>query len=732
VVNIASRIKGITVEIGGETTGLEAALSDVMKSSNKMAAELRDVEKLLKFDPENIELLRQKQELLTAQIGNTEQKLQQLKDAQEQVNSAFEAGEMTPEAYRAFNREIQATEGYLANLQGKLEALDDTNAPEKAADDIEEIEKEANKATAALGALGRGAGTAAKGLTAMAAAGAAGIGALVGETSELSMILARLRFNAANEGFNTSGVEEGFKKITAVSGDAGAATEAMANLMQTGFSDNQLAQAVDLVNGAYLRFSDTLSTEGVADGIQETFGTGVAAGSFAELLERAGVNLDTFNAGLATASKNGTETDYVLQAMSDIGLAGTAAAFAKANPEIFAQQEAMVNLQMTLSALGVALTPLVTIVTNFLAKIAEWTVANVDLTGSFESIATGIVALLPSLFSSGLKLISTVVQAIVENLPMIISTGMQILMTLITGIIQMLPTLVNQINTLLPLISQILQQNLPMIIKAGIQLLIALIKGIISILPQLIRLAIDLIVIISEELLKHLPEIIDAGVELIFALIDGIVDCIPELSNAIFFKVIPAIFKALKEVKLNKIGENIMQGLINGIKNMAENVYRAAKDVANGIGKKIASILELGSPSRVMIDMGKDTGKGLAIGLDNSINKIQQAAGNMGNSVVDALVGMLGGGDVVQKYFQAIQEDGDWLNDWLTHMPKDVANLAKQIGFILSPELEGTNVSTPTGKNMNMNVTINSPKQLNAREANVVWNQTMKKMQLQW
>ena len=732
MVNIASRIKGITVEIGGETTGLEAALSDVMKSSNKMAAELRDVEKLLKFDPENIELLRQKQELLTAQIGNTEQKLQQLKDAQEQVNSAFEAGEMTPEAYRAFNREIQATEGYLANLQGKLEALDDTNAPEKAADDIEEIEKEANKATAALGALGRGAGTAAKGLTAMAAAGAAGIGALVGETSELSMILARLRFNAANEGFNTSGVEEGFKKITAVSGDAGAATEAMANLMQTGFSDNQLAQAVDLVNGAYLRFSDTLSTEGVADGIQETFGTGVAAGSFAELLERAGVNLDTFNAGLATASKNGTETDYVLQAMSDIGLAGTAEAFAKANPEIMAQQEAMVNLQMALSALGVALTPLVTIVTNFLAKIAEWTVANVDLTGSFESIATGIVALLPSLFSSGLKLISTVVQAIVENLPMIISTGMQILMTLITGIIQMLPTLVNQINTLLPLISQILQQNLPMIIKAGIQLLIALIKGIISILPQLIRLAIDLIVIISEELLKHLPEIIDAGVELIFALIDGIVDCIPELSNAIFFKVIPAIFKALKEVKLNKIGENIMQGLINGIKNMAENVYRAAKDVANGIGKKIASILELGSPSRVMIDMGKDTGKGLAIGLDNSINKIQQAAGNMGNSVVDALVGMLGGGDVVQKYFQAIQEDGDWLNDWLTHMPKDVANLAKQIGFILSPELEGTNVSTPTGKNMNMNVTINSPKQLNAREANVVWNQTMKKMQLQW
>ena len=127
--------------------------------------------------------------------------------------------------------------------------------------------------------------------------------------------------------------------------------------------------------------------------------------------------------------------------------------------------------------------------------------------------------------------------------------------------------------------------------------------------------------------------------------------------------------------------------------------------------------------------MGEDTGKGMEIGLQRSINSISQAAASMGSSIVDSLTGFLGGGDVVSKYFEAIREDGDWLNDWLTHMPKDVANLAKQIGFVIAPQLEGYKDS---GNSSVMNVNMTVPKALNAREANMVWNRTMKKMQLQW
>ena len=89
---MASRIKGITVEIGGDTNGLERALSDVNNSIKKTRSQLRDVNNLLKLDPSNTVLLAQKQELLQSAIGDTEQKLQALEQAQEEVTKAFEAG----------------------------------------------------------------------------------------------------------------------------------------------------------------------------------------------------------------------------------------------------------------------------------------------------------------------------------------------------------------------------------------------------------------------------------------------------------------------------------------------------------------------------------------------------------------------------------------------------------------------------------------------------------------
>lgn len=80
---MAGRIKGITIEIGGETTGLQNALKDVNKRSNDLTKELKDVERLLKFNPGNVEALAQKQQLLTQQIENTIQKLDKLKAAEQ-------------------------------------------------------------------------------------------------------------------------------------------------------------------------------------------------------------------------------------------------------------------------------------------------------------------------------------------------------------------------------------------------------------------------------------------------------------------------------------------------------------------------------------------------------------------------------------------------------------------------------------------------------------------------
>ena len=116
-------IKGITIEIGGDTTGLTEALKDVNKESKKIQNELKEVEKALKLDPGNTELLRQKQELLTQSIQQTSQKLDTLRTAQQQVQQQFERGQINAEQYRAFNRELTQTEAALRGFEGQLNSM---------------------------------------------------------------------------------------------------------------------------------------------------------------------------------------------------------------------------------------------------------------------------------------------------------------------------------------------------------------------------------------------------------------------------------------------------------------------------------------------------------------------------------------------------------------------------------------------------------------------------------
>lgn len=117
---MAGRIKGITIEINGDTKGLDKALSSVNSSANKTQSELRDVNKLLKLDPGNTELIAQKQKLLAQAITQTGDKLKTLKDAQAQVDAQFAKGDIGEEQYRAFQREIASTEASLKGYKSQL------------------------------------------------------------------------------------------------------------------------------------------------------------------------------------------------------------------------------------------------------------------------------------------------------------------------------------------------------------------------------------------------------------------------------------------------------------------------------------------------------------------------------------------------------------------------------------------------------------------------------------
>ena len=114
---MANRIKGITVEIGGDTTGLDKALKSVTTSIKSTQSALKDVNRLLKLDPSNTELLAQKQKLLKDAIGATKEKLDALKVAQEQAKQQLENGELGQDKYDALQREIIEAEEELRRLQ---------------------------------------------------------------------------------------------------------------------------------------------------------------------------------------------------------------------------------------------------------------------------------------------------------------------------------------------------------------------------------------------------------------------------------------------------------------------------------------------------------------------------------------------------------------------------------------------------------------------------------------
>ncbi len=114
---MASRIQGITVEIGGDTTKLQTALKGLNGEIKSTQTQLKDVEKLLKMDPGNTELLAQKEKLLAQAVDETKQKLESLKTAAEQANTALANGDISQEQYDALQREIVETEQNLRSLE---------------------------------------------------------------------------------------------------------------------------------------------------------------------------------------------------------------------------------------------------------------------------------------------------------------------------------------------------------------------------------------------------------------------------------------------------------------------------------------------------------------------------------------------------------------------------------------------------------------------------------------
>ena len=317
---MAGRIKGITVEIGGDTTGLEKALKGVNSAIKTTQSELKDVERLLKLDPSNTELLTQKQKLLKDAISSTSEKLETLKEAQKQAKEQLERGELGQDKYDALQREIVETEQELKRLQEQAATTSVTlekiaaagDKFEKAGDSITNAGKQISVASAAVTGLGVAAvKTAADFDSAMA-----NVAAISGATGD---DLQALRDKAREMGEKT--------KFS-----ASEAADAMSYMAMAGWKTGDMLSGIEgIMNLAAASGEDLATTSDIVTDALTAFGlTAEDSAHFADILAAASSNAntnvsmmgETFKYCAPVAGALGYSAEDVAEAIGLMGNAG--------------------------------------------------------------------------------------------------------------------------------------------------------------------------------------------------------------------------------------------------------------------------------------------------------------------------------------------------------------------------------------------------------------------------
>lgn len=401
---MADRVKGITIEIGGDTTGLSKALSGVNKNISNTQKQLKDVERLLKLDPGNTELLRQKYELLNQEVEQTDDKLKALKDAEKQVQAQFQRGDIGKDKYDALKREIIETEAKLGNLRN--EAKQAENAV-KGIDEkpVEEVAKAADKAEESLKDAGKEASNFGDYLKAEAIVeGAKGIVSalkdVAEESSEYMKIMGSLEVSSEKAGYSAEETTQSYQTLYSVLGDDQTAATTTANLQAMGLAQDELNQLILGTIGAWATYGDSIPIDGLAEAINETVRAGQVTGTFADVLnwgskegETFGVRLkanteaneewnksvqeaktaeDFFNLALQQAGTEAERVNLVMQAMAGQGLTAAGQAWQENNAALVDNNKANAELQTQLAQLGETILPVITSVTQGIANLLQW------------------------------------------------------------------------------------------------------------------------------------------------------------------------------------------------------------------------------------------------------------------------------------------------------------------------------------------------------------------------
>lgn len=557
---------------------------------------------------------------------------------------------------------VKTTEGQIDKYSEALDELTDAGvSTRKELDDLnKKMSENGNTASSVAGKIAGGLAKGFLGLaTAVVGVGASFIG-LAESTRDYRQEMNQLEVALGKVGLSADEAYQAFNYFGSVLGDTRKAKETLLVISQLTSSEQELESWTDTLTGIYATFGEAIPLQAMSEAIVLASKDSKATAGLAEALKWGNVNVDEFNASLASLATEQERTAYIQETLNGI-YGESAKAYNELNKDILDASTAQTDLENAMAKLGATAEPIATMLKRESAEILTAISPFVELIGkgltdAFSGCAdgakefgeglSGIVStalekvsdVLPKIIDLVTGLVPTLIQTIAESLPSIVQAVVQGFSQILSAIGEMLPTLVPTIVDALILVAETIIDNLDKVIDAGIQIVLGLADGLLEALPRLIDKIPYIIDKVVDAIVENLPKLVTAGIELIVKLAIGIVKAIPQLVSKIPM-VIASIVKGLIEgiPQLVKAGADMLGGIFKGFIDPSV-IFAKVKEFGESLVNGIKDFFGIHSPSRLFEDeIGKNLALGIGEGFEDEIGAVNKTMQNSLDEITPTL-----------------------------------------------------------------------------------------------
>lgn len=625
----SKNIKGITIEIGGNTTKLENALQGVDKKVYSLNSDLKTLNQALKLDPKNTELLAQKQDVLKRNIEETTKRLATLKEAQKQMGDYNKLTDEQKESYNRLSLEIAKSEKALKDMNNELKNTNKhdfskvTNALKKVGEVAVQVTKKMLQVAGAIGGALAGLVTAGVKSYASLEQNLGGVETLFKKSADTVIKNAENAYKTAGMSANQyMETVTGFSAslLQSLGGDTNkAASYADRAIRDMSDNANKFGTDISMIQSAYQGFAK--QNYNMLDNLKLGYGGNKTemqrlikdASKMTKEMKELGISVD------ANSLSFGNITNAISVVQKHLGVTGTTA------------KEANETISGSINSMKAAFD-------NFLNGSGSPEALAETVTNVLKNISGAITKLAPNILKGVVSLVKTllpqVVKMLFKLLPDLIKSINELIDELYKMVTQNTSSLQNAVTTIINMLVSFLTTNLPKVLEMGIQVIVALARGITDSIDTLIPQIIDCVLLICDTILDNLDLIIDAGIELAVSLIEGLTD--PDTLNKlmdkipiIIVKIVAAIINALP--KILEAGVRIITSLGQGILSVREKLKEWMNNIVDAIKDKIGN---LGGKA---LQWGKDMIQGFINGIKGMLGKVGDAAKSVGKKIKDFL-----------------------------------------------------------------------------------------------